>query len=1331
MLTIDSSNSVADQTIWGVISGAGSLRKTGREMLTLSGANTISGGVYLDEGILVLASSSVTDGSTIFSSPIGTGALRVKDGTTLAFDESVRLLNSINVESASGSVGVRIHVGDNSVELAGALSASGSLMITGQPTSVMTFSGSSDVSGDVTVEAVTLRLSNATGISPRSFTLAAGGAIQAGSDTTLSSKIILLDEGKLDAGESVLEVTGVISGDGRLMLAGQPFGTVRLAGVNTYTGGTEIVGGGNVVFTKDANLGDSTGPVTFTRGGLLYSGTQDLTLARSLIVSGAGLLDMGSRTITVSAGISGTGVLEVGQYGSTGTLVVGGSSASFAGSLVISGGSLSVSHADALKGATVNVSSSGGALKFTTSEANIGGLSGDGSVALPANFKLTIGATGKSSTYVGTISGTGGTLTKAGSGKFTLGGTADVASAAVTSGELALGVTGAFSSAVKLSISKGAILSVFGTHNLVSNFNLANLDSIAQGVAIIFDGATGSELRLPKAIADKVSLLNLGSGRILTVSATGVEALAQLKMAAGMEFSLSRALGSTQVDDGVKINLDTTSGEVDIKNFSGLIGGGSSSFIVLSSGGVLNYSTTLTGFSGTLLTEGTISVSSSAGTQTALLPVKGSGSISVVAGGSVKFVSSPDYTGTASLGTGAVAELTGSLNKAATISLSASSVVNVNPAGTSTLVLPSLSGTSGLVSLNSGSVKLAGSSATFGGTLVVEKGVSFTVTADLPAGTVNLKDPTKPMGVDTSAGNISLSGTVSGDGVLALSGSGKVTMGAAASIQTSELRIGSTAADRTVLDVSQLPSGLVLAGSQSLMGGGTIVGSVRTAGAFKPGNSPGLFTVAKTTGVPPGGNLSLDPTSVTQIEYGVRADNGQYEWDKVVVGGALTIATGARIVVTPYTGTDSRGVTFIAGVMPPSITFTNVFSATTLAIGSVLPELSNPGYLYTTTLVPSGTTLGILVEKANYGQKVSTQRLQNLGYYLSSASFASPTTSFASLINVIDTSTSQAQLEAALKSVSSTVYSEAQRLSLRRTAAIDETIQRRLNPQGAAGVDGWSAWSEAYGWSLHKNSAGLSSSWNGSTFGGVVGVQKTVKSLTLGFVGATGHSSATLSNPGSSLAVDSFHGGSYANVDLGVVFFNAGFLAGSADQSVKRDVSLAGLGGTARSKFQSSEYSAHAGGGLNFSDVRGFTIVPSLSLVSSGVVQDGLSESGAGPLSVSTQRKTLHTWQTRMGTEVSRKFKVAGNGLGLSSSVNWVHDFNSKPLGTMTQFTEASSAVGAYQSLGSRIGADAIEIGVGAMLDVSERTSVRVNGNWQIRDGSNQPGASVGVNVRF
>ncbi|MCX8512306.1 MAG: autotransporter-associated beta strand repeat-containing protein, partial [Chthoniobacteraceae bacterium] len=123
-LNLNTANQTVDQTIWADISGSGSIRKTGAEQLTLTGANTFSGGLSLDEGKLVLGSPSVTVNGVLISSAAGKGPVSVKAGATLGFDESVLLPNAIRINAGSVSDALTtVYLGDNAVEFSGTVSA--------------------------------------------------------------------------------------------------------------------------------------------------------------------------------------------------------------------------------------------------------------------------------------------------------------------------------------------------------------------------------------------------------------------------------------------------------------------------------------------------------------------------------------------------------------------------------------------------------------------------------------------------------------------------------------------------------------------------------------------------------------------------------------------------------------------------------------------------------------------------------------------------------------------------------------------------------------------------------------------------------------------------------------------------------------------------------------------------------------------------------------------------------------------------------------------------------------------------------------------------------
>src|SRR3979409_2705695 len=176
-------HTAADLALSGVVSGRGTLIKSGDHQLTLTGNNTYAGGTIIDAGTL-----RVGDGGT-------TGSIQgnVANNGLLAFDRSDTLTYSGTV---SGSGGL-------------AKFSAGTLILTGNST----------YSGGTTIHAGTLQLGN-------------GG---------MSGSILgdITDNGTLavnSAANSAL--AGTIAGSGALTKIGT--GTLTLAGNNSYAGGTTV-----------------------------------------------------------------------------------------------------------------------------------------------------------------------------------------------------------------------------------------------------------------------------------------------------------------------------------------------------------------------------------------------------------------------------------------------------------------------------------------------------------------------------------------------------------------------------------------------------------------------------------------------------------------------------------------------------------------------------------------------------------------------------------------------------------------------------------------------------------------------------------------------------------------------------------------------------------------------------------------------------------------------------------------------------------------------------------------------------------------------------------
>ena len=160
----------------GVISGTGgSLVKVGTGALTLSGANTYTGGTTLRQGRLNVGSSQA----------LGTGTLSMDDDTTLGFSaDGLTIANTIHL---TGQLDPIIDTGAFSGTLSGAISGGG--FITKEGTGTLTLSGANTYTGATNVAQGTLRAGAANTFSAASaHSVAAGATLDlAGFNQTLAS----------------------------------------------------------------------------------------------------------------------------------------------------------------------------------------------------------------------------------------------------------------------------------------------------------------------------------------------------------------------------------------------------------------------------------------------------------------------------------------------------------------------------------------------------------------------------------------------------------------------------------------------------------------------------------------------------------------------------------------------------------------------------------------------------------------------------------------------------------------------------------------------------------------------------------------------------------------------------------------------------------------------------------------------------------------------------------------------------------------------------------------------------------------------------------------
>ena len=505
-------NNTSTATISADLTGASvNLSKSGTGTLILTGANTYTGSTSVTGGTLQIGNAN-TGGSIAAASTI-----TLSNGTTLAYNLSTSATPTNAIVSATAGAGT---IANNYQGLDTTLNLSSTGVLTGYTGSYSaTYNEGNNTLGSIT-------LSSAPNFNNSTLNVVTSG-FNAGftnksaitwTGTASGTPALTLNGNAANSGQLALGATLTLNSTGLVISPGAAWSLTN-NGSTLYLGATHS--------TPYTLVGSATAEVsrgaTVTQSGAL-SGTGDLTVignGGTLTLSGLNSYS-GNTTIT-------SGTLKLGNVSALGSGVTGTVTVSSGGALDLGGYSLTAAKPLTLSGSGV---SNGGALTNSGATSNyigpvtlaanttIGG--GSGSVGLTnataiagGNFALTLGGSGTASSITTALDTSISSLTKVGSGTWTLNGSSTYSGGvSINGGTLALGSASALASATAFSFG-GGTLKLFDTTDYSALFSTAagqliSLDTNSQNVSLA-SNLTSSGGTLTKSGAGTLTLLGNNS----------------------------------------------------------------------------------------------------------------------------------------------------------------------------------------------------------------------------------------------------------------------------------------------------------------------------------------------------------------------------------------------------------------------------------------------------------------------------------------------------------------------------------------------------------------------------------------------------------------------------------------------------------------------------------------------------------------------------------------------------------------------------------------------------------------------------------------------------
>ena len=940
----------------------GSLAKSGTGTLTITNANSYTGGTTLNAGVLQIGNDAALGSIATDSLTLNGGTLS-SDSTTartlannLILGGDVTLGNATNTGllTFSGTVDLdgstHTMTTASDVVLSGIISGSnGGLSKAGAGT--LTLSGTNTFTSDVNISAGTLAITSASSLGAVGgmLTFTGNSTLQANASFTVTRGYVINTGVIATVNTNGYDLTnaGVVSGPGALTKTGT--GTLTLTGTNTFSGTTTISGGtlqiGNG--TTDGSIGSSSGITN--NSALEYRVAASSTVDK--IISGSGTFTKsGAGTLTMSAANTwsghttiSAGTLQLGD-GSTDGTIVNSSGITNNSSLVFNVAGTSQTYTSFIDGTGILTKTGAGSLRLSGTNTYTGG------TTLTAGTLIL--------TSVSSMGGSAGNLTFAGTGTLTSdvdlsgtrswvinsGATANIDTnghtfnrGGVVSGDGGLNKLGTGTLAMNnVNTYTGTTTISAGTLSLIADSGLGTAPGAATAGQLVLNGGTlgataDFTLASNRGIAlASTSTIDVSSSKTLTYSGVISGSGGLIKNGAGTVELLGRNLfdGNITLNAGtITINSSASLGDYASGSGNLTFAGNATEKLAANVTSTCNYVLN-SGMTGTIDTNGYTLEHDGV--------ISGYGSLTKAGGGTLVLDGTNTFTGATTINSGGTLQIgdgvsDGSIATSSGITNNGNLVFNVT-ADTSYAKVIGGGGT--LTKTGAGTLTLTGTS-TYTGNTVLAAGTLIIHTAESMgaqtnsleyAGNATLKsdadrdvtrgwiiDSGATANADTAGHALTMHGVISGDGALNKVGDGTMTVFAENTYTGTTTITAGTLSIAADLGLGAAPTSATA--GKLVLNGGTLAATANV-------------TLSGNRGISLASNSSFDVATSTTLSYdGIMAGTGGFtkvgsgtlellgsnSFEGNITLSAGTITVNSNLSLGPYINGQANGELIFAG----------------------------------------------------------------------------------------------------------------------------------------------------------------------------------------------------------------------------------------------------------------------------------------------------------------------------------------------------------------------------------------------------------------------------------